>query len=137
VSVQRNAPGLAVAGWPPTPEWVVLRTWRPNVLIAGTYETTEAVLATLLPYLRPPVYCWAPDASLPAPHKVSTMLIRDMASLSLDQQRALLSWLDRAAPGRAQVVSTSASTLFPLVEHGVFLEALYYRLNTVLIDELE
>ena len=125
--VQQNAPVSAVAGCPPDPEWVVLRTRHPNVLIAGTYDTTEAVVATLLPYLRPPVYYWTPDASLPAPHEVTTMLIRDVATLSLDQQHALLSWLDRAGSGHAQVVSTAALALFPLVEHGMFLEALYYR----------
>jgi hypothetical protein len=106
------------------------------VLIAGTLDTTAAILSTLLPYLRPPVYCWIPDASLPAPHDVTTMLIRDVATLSLDQQHALLSWLDQAGPGRAQVVSTAVLALFPLVEHGMFLEALYYRLNTVRLDAL-
>jgi hypothetical protein len=131
---QRDSPASAVASWPPTPEWLVLRTRRPNVLIAGTYDTTEAVVATLLPYLRPPVYCWTPDASLPAPHEVSTLLVRDVATLSLDQQHALLSWLDLAGAGHAQVVSTAALPLFPLVEHGEFLEALYYRLNTVRLD---
>jgi len=64
------------------------------------------------------------------------MLIRDVATLSLDQQHALLSWLDQAGPGHAQVVSTAALALFPVVEHGMFLEALYYRLNTVRLDAL-
>jgi hypothetical protein len=83
VPVQRNFPASAVASWPPAPEWAVLRTRRPNVLIAGTFDSTEAVVTTLLPYLRPPVYRWTPDASLPAPHEVTTMLIRDVATLSL------------------------------------------------------
>jgi hypothetical protein len=136
VPIQRDALNSAVVSWPPAPEWVVLRRWRPNVLIAGTFETTEAVVATLLPYLQPPVYCWTPDTSLPAPQEVTTMLIRDVATLSLDQQQALLTWLDQAGPGHAQVVSTAALSLFPLVERSMFLEALYYRLNTVRLDAL-
>jgi hypothetical protein len=136
VPVQGNVPASALASWPPAPEWLVLRTRRPNVLIAGTFATTEAAVATLLPYLQPPVYCWTPDASLPARHEVTSMLIRDVATLSLDQQHALLSWLDQAGPGHAQVVSTAALAVFPLVEHGMFLEALYYRLNTVRLDAL-
>jgi hypothetical protein len=134
VPIQRDDPTSTIAIWPPAPEWVVLRTEHPNVLIVGTFDTTEAVVATLVPYLRPPVYCWVPDASLPAPHDVTTMLIRDVASLSLDQQHTLLWWLDQAGPGHAQIVSTALFALFPLVEHGLFLEGLYYRLNTVLLD---
>ena len=63
-----------------------------------------------------------------------TLLICDVATLSLDQQRALLSWLDCAVPGQTQVVSTTALELFPLVEHGTFLQTLYYRLNSVRLD---
>jgi hypothetical protein len=137
VPVQRDIPASAVSSWLWAPEWVVLRTRRPNVLIAGTNETTEAIVATLLPYLRPPVHCWTPDVSLPAPREVTTMLIRDVATLSLDQQQALLSWLDQAGPRHAQVVSTAALSLFPLVEHGLFLDALYYRLNTVRLDAID
>jgi transcriptional regulator of acetoin/glycerol metabolism len=59
------------------------------------------------------------------------VLVRDLATLSVDQQRALSSWLDQVGPGHVQIVSTNALPLFPLVEQGVFLEALYYRLNTL------
>jgi transcriptional regulator of acetoin/glycerol metabolism len=68
------------------------------------------------------------------PREVATLLSCDVATMSLDQQRALLSWLDQVAPGQTQVVSTTNLELFPLVEHGTFLEALYYRLNTMRLD---
>jgi hypothetical protein len=126
------APSTVASGG--IPEWIILRTRRPNVLFTGWHAPSEIVMATLQPYLRPPVYCWAPDTALPVPRDVTTLLICDVASLSLDQQRALLSWLDQAPPGQTQVVSTTALELFPLVEHGTFLETLYYRLNTVLLD---
>ena len=116
------------------PEWVILRTRRPNVLFTGWHAPCETVMATLQPYLRSPIYFWAPDTALPAPGDVTTLLVCDVATLSLDQQRALLSWLDQAAPGQTQVVSTTALELFPLVEHGTFLDTLYYRLNTIRLD---
>jgi hypothetical protein len=73
VAVQRDGPTSAVAIWPPAPEWVVLRTRRPNLLI-------------------------------------------------------------QAGPSHAQIGSRAALALFSLVEHCLFLEALYYRLNTVRLD---
>jgi hypothetical protein len=118
----------------PIPEWVILHARRPNVLFTGLHAATEIFMATLLPTLRSPVYSWAPDTALPAHSDVPTLLIWDVATLSLDRQRALLSWLDQAAPGQTQVVATTALELFPLVERGTFLEALYYRLNTLRID---
>jgi Sigma-54 interaction domain len=126
------APSTVASGG--IPEWVILRTRRLNVLFTGWHAPREIVMATLQPYLQPPVYCWVPDTALPAPRDITTLLICDVATLSLGQQRALLSWLDQTAPGQTQVVSTTALELFPLVEHGTFLETLYYRLNTVLLD---
>jgi hypothetical protein len=55
------------------------------------------------------------------------VLIRDVATLSLDQQDALLPY-DQAGPGYAQVVSTTALALFLLVEQGMFLETGLMRL---------
>jgi hypothetical protein len=133
VLVQRTAAPLTVASGP-IPEWVILHTRRPNVLFTGLHAATEMFMASLRPTLRPPVYHWAPDTALPAPREAPTLLICDVATLSLDQQRALLSWLDQAGPGQTQVISTTALELFPLVEHGTFLEALYYRLNTLRLD---
>ena len=117
----------------PDPEWVILRTLRPNVLITGTHDALEGIVATLRPYLRQPVYSWSPDTVLPVAHDTATLLMRDVATLPLAQQHALLSWLDQAA-GRVQVVSTTTLELFPLVEQGMFLKTLYYRLNTMRLD---
>jgi hypothetical protein len=134
ILVQEDSRGLVVGTRHPDLELVILRTRRPNVLITGTHDTAEAAVVALLPHLQPPVHCWNPDASLPTPHDVRTVLIRDVATLSVDQQHALLSWLAQAGPDHAQIVSTTALPLFPLLEHGMFLEELYYRLNTVRLD---
>lgn len=131
---QRDFYSAALAGDTAAPEWAALRASRPHVLITGTEEATEAAVAALMPHLQPPISCWTPDVSLPAPNVATTMLIRDVATLSDDQQRELSSWLEQSGPGCAQIVSTTSIPLFPLVEQGVFLDALYYRLNTLLLD---
>ena len=119
-------------------EWIILRAERTNVLITAPDAMVDAVVVALLPDLRRPMYAWAREGALPAPHEVGTLLIRDVGRLSLDQQRALLSWLNPPAVlGHIQVVSTTAFEVFSLVAQGVFLEALYYRLNTVRLDMLE
>ncbi len=111
--VQEDSRGLGAGTWPSAPELVILRTRRPNVLITGTHDTAEAAVVALLPHLQPPVHCWNRDASLPTPHDVRTVLIRDVATLSVDQQHALSSWLAQAGPEHAQIVSTTASRCFP------------------------
>ena len=123
---------LTPAGVPP--EWLIVRTRRPHVLITGSDASIEVLLATLRPSLQVPVRQWASDQALPAPHDAATLFIRDVATLSLEQQHALLSWLDHVPPGHPQVVSTTSLELFPLVERGTFLDVLYYRLNTVRLD---
>jgi hypothetical protein len=134
VSAQRTAPASTIAHAGLSPESLIVRTQRPNVLITGSNATTEVFVATLRPYLQNPVCDWATETALPTPCETATLLISDVATLSLEQQQALMGWLDRAAAGDTQVVSTTALELFPLVERGTFLEALYYRLNTVRLD---
>ena len=43
-----------------------------------------------------------------------------------------LRWLENSIDQK-QVVSTTVQPLFPLVERGLFAEALYYRLNVMLL----
>jgi hypothetical protein len=133
VSVQRTVPA-SIAGESLVPEWLVLRARRPNVLLTGAHATIEVVMATLRPYLSLPIFYWAPGVPLPSPRDVGTLLICDVATLCLEQQQILLSWLDHVVPGQTQVVSTTGLELFALVEQGTFLEALYYRLNIVRLD---
>jgi sigma-54-interacting transcriptional regulator len=136
VSRQRFATASTATRPRLAPEWLIVRTHHPNVLITGSDATIHAVLASLRPSLQVPIYEWAPDAALPPRGSVATLLIRDVATLSLEQQRALLSWLRDAAPGRPHVVSTTALELFPLIERGTFLSELYYCLNTLRLDAL-
>jgi hypothetical protein len=68
----------------------------------------------------------------PASSYVGSMVLRDVDFLTPREQLRLFEWL--ATSNRTQVVSTASAPLLPLVEAGVFDDALYYRLNTVYID---
>jgi hypothetical protein len=109
---------------------------RPNLLFVGTSDTTDAAVAILRPHLRTPIYD-GPDAARPAPHAPPTLLLHEVATLPLDQQHALCMYLNHVASGETQVVSTTTVDVFPLVEQGRFLAALYYRLNTLRFDASE
>lgn len=132
--VQRTVPDSIALGESLLAEWRLVRARRPNVLLTGALAATEVLMATLRPYLRAPIYYWAPAVALPAPGDVATLVICDIASVRLEHQHILLSWLDQVVPGQTQVVSTTDVELFALVEQEMFLEALYYRLNIVRLD---
>lgn len=107
---------------------------RSHVLVAGAADAVEQSLAALMPHLDPPVWYWSPDALLPAPGDVKTLVIRNVDTLSAERQRDLLSWLEQAAVGRTRVVSMTTAPLFQRVASGRFLDTLYYRLNMVVLD---
>ena len=101
------------------------------VLPGGIGDFTKLLMAEL----PTPVVVWRPGERLmlPQPAQTGTLLLHNVGSLSLLDQRYLVEWLDRAA-GRTQVVSTTPVALLPLVQAGTFLARLYYRLNTVCVD---
>jgi transcriptional regulator of acetoin/glycerol metabolism len=65
---------------------------------------------------------------------VRTAVLRDVDTLTCQEQRCLLDWLTASSRHRMQVISTSSTPLLPLVKNGTFSDALYYRLNTVYIE---
>jgi hypothetical protein len=105
-----------------------------NLLIVVP-EGTNGFAELLLAELATPVVAWRPGERLmlPQPSQTGTLLLHNVGSLSLLDQRYLVEWLERAA-GRTQVVSTTPVALLPLVQAGTFLARLYYRLNTVCVD---
>ena len=114
-------------------DWHIAKANRFHVLIAGSADAVEQSLAVLMPHLDPPVCCWTPDALLPSPWDVKTLVIRNVEALSAERQRDLLSWLEQAAVAPTRVLSTTTVPLFQRVAAGLFLDALYYRLNTVML----
>ena len=112
-------------------DWQVLLSARPNTLLEGPHETTDAIVGEAMEWLAEPFGTWGGAAQ--ASDRPATLVVRSVSALDQDQQQALLAWLD--APGnRMQVISTTTDPLYPLVSRGAFLANLYYRLNVLLLD---
>ena len=103
---------------------------RPSVLIE--MSDSAAALEAVGPCLATPIVIWNATNPLPV-EPVGTLVVPNVDGLDNDQQHQLMRWLD-ATSGAPQVISTTAQPLFPLVKRGIFLEALYYRLNTIRVD---
>jgi len=99
------------------------------MLIEGPEAETEAMLRALRPHCREPLSYWG-DAL--GDQRPPTLIVRDVTALTATDQQRLLRWLDRGE--RSQVLSTSAQSLFFLVEGGQFLPDLFYRLNVFRFD---
>jgi hypothetical protein len=106
-----------------------------NLLLVIPPGTNATLTDLLVSDLVQPIITWRPGEPLVLPNgaQTGTLILREVGALSLPDQRRLLEWLERAA-GRTQVVSTTATSLTPLVQAGAFLARLYYRLNTVCVD---
>lgn len=112
----------------------VVRAGHPNVLIVGSDRGAEEVIDRLRPCFSPPLHTCNLPGRLTLPAEASgTLLLRHVTELVREQQDQLLDWLDKHG-ATIQVISVSATPLFPCVERGTFDTRLYYRLNTVLDD---
>ena len=112
-------------------ELSVIRRSHPNVLLIGLKDSNERALSALLPSCRTPVYERNPEFEMPNVGE-GTCVMRRIEMLSPQRQRSLHEWFDRAG-GRIQVVSLASPRLFQLVSAGAFHEALFYRLNIVML----
>ena len=108
---------------------------RVNVLLLGTNDVVNRVMAALHERLPEPVARWSPgdEFMLPAVGKVGAIVLNDVGALAIQEQIQLLEWLNMAQ-GRTQVVSTTPTLLLPRVKAGAFIDTLYYRLNTLCLD---
>jgi len=108
---------------------------RVNVMLLGTNDVVNRVMAALYERLPEPVARWSPGEQfmLPAAEQVGTIVLNDVGALAIQEQIQLLEWLN-TAHGRTQVVSTAPTLLLPRVKAGAFIDTLYYRLNTVCLD---
>ena len=110
-----------------------LLTIQPNLLLSGPEAITSAVLRSLRPVLRQPV--WETDAAaltLPTT-PMGAVIVLSAASLSAEDQIRLLQWIHDQQL-RVQLVTITAKPLFPLVSRGAFLAPLYYLLNTLYVE---
>jgi hypothetical protein len=110
-------------------DWSLLLSTRANALLIASETAQLEVLRAWRPYMQPPVYVW--DTGMPAPSAaVRTVIFLDVASLTAARQTIVHRWIDSAA-GSPRILSFSATPIYDLVTQGLFLEELYYRLNTV------
>jgi hypothetical protein len=105
-----------------------------NLLVRGEKSAAAATVVALTADFPPPLLTWNAESEngLPAVD-FGTLVIHDVDGLDLMKQRVLLTWLEHRTT-RVRVITTATHDLFPLVQAGIFLDQLYYRLNTIVID---
>jgi transcriptional regulator of aromatic amino acid metabolism len=107
---------------------------RPNLLIECKGVSVEATVRHVVAYCEPPYHTTALPGNLELPAlKKGTVLLADLAMMSLGQQMRVFDWLPRDC-GNLQVVSISSVPVRPLVDEGKFLEGLFYRLNVISLE---
>ena len=120
----------------PTSDLDLARLTRVNLFVVGADDVVVRLVTSLWRNLATPIVVRHRDEPLrlsPTSRPVGTLVVYDVESLTLDEQRALYHWMG-AANGHTRVVSTASQPLLPLVEAGAFNEDLYYRLNVVTLD---
>jgi hypothetical protein len=108
---------------------------RVNVMLVGSADMVRLALQTHMSSLQTSVVTWSPGEPfvLPVVERTGTLILHEVGALSLHDQLQLLEW-SASAVRRTQVISTTSSPLLPRVCARGFIDALYYRLNTVYLD---
>jgi transcriptional regulator of aromatic amino acid metabolism len=91
-----------------------------------------AVHATTL-CAAPVRWCRLPGRLQLPEDKQGTLLLNDIASLTLQDQIALYDWLGRSG-GDLRLIAGTTVSMAPLVAHGKFLEGLFNRISDVQFD---
>jgi hypothetical protein len=104
---------------------------RVNLLLIGAAPRLDALLEQIRSLAETPIGVCALPGALTLPD-AGSVLLRDVAALSRDQQELLVRWTSRRRTG-VQIISATSQLLFNRVKAGLFSELLYYRLNTVLV----
>jgi len=105
---------------------------RPNLLVDCVNSVADGVVEQLRDTCAGPFHCvdLPGDLDLPEDTASGTLVLNDVAGLTITQQVALFDWMHRRR-GTIQVVSITRKRLIGLVCEGRFLEGLFYRLNTI------
>jgi transcriptional regulator of aromatic amino acid metabolism len=107
---------------------------RPNLLVECKGVSVEATVRHVVTFCEPPYHTTALPGNLHLPEvKKGTVLLADLALMSIGQQMRVFDWLPRDC-GNLQVVSISSVPIRPLVDEGKFLEGLFYRLNVISLE---
>ena len=115
---------------------MLARTSWVNVLVVGPEQAVSNALALIVDDIEHAVVldCGSDRLRLPASsRRVDTLIIRNVDTLTHDEQQDLGEWME-ATQDQSRVVCTTAAPLFAMVEARAFSDALYYRLNSVYVD---
>ncbi len=113
---------------------LLARQHRPNVLVECGPTTVGAVSRTLVDSCQEPRQHYHLPCTFDLPtSRIGTLVLENVEALTPPQQIALHDWMTTGCLG-VQVVSVTSAPLATSVQRGEFLEALFYRLNIVLID---
>jgi sigma-54-interacting transcriptional regulator len=131
---QRRAGRRRGAKWSASDRNLARNSWV-NLFVVGAEDEVAKLLASLWPCLATPIVVRhrGEPLRLPRTFPVGTLVIYEVETLTRKEQDALHQWLCTGS-GHARVVSSAAQALFPMVEAGVFDDALYYHLNIITID---
>jgi hypothetical protein len=113
-------------------DWHVLQTAHPNVLLTGSDKAVSGFLDLLRPLLLPPVAESRCNPLVLPAQSCGALILRDVSQLDGGAQQRLADWL--SGPGRqTQVISTSSTSPYRLVEREVLSASLYYTLNVIML----
>jgi hypothetical protein len=116
----------------PHSDWETFLTTRANTVVVGNEDAALGLWTAVWPTLQKPIY-WVDADRLSLPRQsTGTLMLQGAHTLSESAQQQLFEWLEHDAQA-TRVLTTAAQPLFPLVESGRFLDALYYRLNMLLL----
>jgi hypothetical protein len=108
---------------------------RPNMLIVCSKSARESVTERAARLGKPPVHLCELPGPLNLPAACGTLLLSDIGAMQVSQQLVLYDWMCQN-PG-SRVVSITSADLPALIGDAVFLEGLYYRLNTLRMEVQE
>lgn len=116
-----------------------LRVWlssprrQQHLLVQCPRRRLDQVAGQVMNFATGPVRrCLLPGALALQSSQTGSLLIYDVAALTLNQQIVLFDWLG-AARSDVRVVAVTAQPMDRLVESGAFLEGLFHRLGSVLL----
>jgi hypothetical protein len=112
-------------------EWRALRLTQANTLLIASACAADQLVDQAKTFLPVPIHERDCAEGLSLPADASTVILRRVDALGLEDQSALLGWLVRRA--RVQLLSVCEKPLFPLVQRARFLEQLFYKLNIITI----
>lgn len=116
------------------PLWIASQRPRQHFLVRCPPGYFESIAAQAKRLAVPPVrLCPRPGLLRLPSEKEGTLLLGDVSELGLADQIALYDWLGADADD-LRVIALTTAPLAPLVERGVFLEALFHRLGAVQFD---